>query len=415
MKRKDGTAFFTEHYVLPLENEKGERIGWVSVVRDITEKKRGDEALRESEAKWRSLTENSPDYIMTLDRDGTILFINRTMPDLDRDKVLGTTVYEHVRSEFWPAMRSCFQRVFETGQPDQCEVEYHTVRGGVRCFEARVGPVLREGEVVAITVDSTDVTERKRAEAELRKARDELEERVRERTSELAAINRRLEEEVTERKRLEREVLDASAREQHRLARDLHDGIGQQLIGLRMLAQNLQQGLTARSLAEAEIATEIVQGVQHALNVTHSIIRGTMALGLSDTDLPGALCSLAIEIEDRFGTPCLFRGAESVQCHPEAMKHLYFIAQEAATNAARHARATQIALGLHATGEQVALTVQDDGAGIPDSAASAPGAGLRMMKYRAEVMGGNLIIESIPAGGTLVRCTLPRTAPPKEE
>jgi len=142
--------------------------GLVINARDISDRKRAENALRQSEENWRSVTENSPDHIMLLDRDAKIEFINHTVPDLDRDEVVGTPIYDYVPPEFRPDIEACFQRVLKTGRPDQYEVDYYTAEGEVQSFEARVGPVTRDGQVVGLAVDSTDVTARKRAAERLR-------------------------------------------------------------------------------------------------------------------------------------------------------------------------------------------------------------------------------------------------------
>jgi PAS domain S-box-containing protein len=138
-----------------------------AVGRDITKRKLAEEALRESEAKWRSITENSPDYIMLLDREANIMFINRTVPDLTKEQVLGTPIYDHVPEEYRPVMRDCFERVLGTGEPDRYEIEYHAADGDIRRFEGRVGPVKDSGQIVGLTVSSTDLTALERTNGSL--------------------------------------------------------------------------------------------------------------------------------------------------------------------------------------------------------------------------------------------------------
>jgi PAS domain S-box-containing protein len=137
---------------------------------DITERKKAEEALMQSEAKWRSLAENSPDHIMMLDLDANILYINRTVPDLTIDEVIGTSQYNFLPAEFREIAKECHQRVLETGKPDSYTTEYHTKDGETRYFEARVGPILHNNQTVAFISSSTDITERKKAEQELQQS-----------------------------------------------------------------------------------------------------------------------------------------------------------------------------------------------------------------------------------------------------
>jgi len=130
------------------------------------------DVLRESEVLWRSITDASPDYIMLLDRAATILFINRTVPDLTVEEVIGTPFYDYLPPAGRRTAKDSADRVFNTGQPDRFEVAYHGRDGAVRLFESRVAPVMREGEVVALIVNSSDVTERTRAQEALREAKE---------------------------------------------------------------------------------------------------------------------------------------------------------------------------------------------------------------------------------------------------
>jgi PAS domain S-box-containing protein len=128
------------------------------------------EALGDAELMWRSITDASPDYIMLLDRAATILFVNRTVPDLTVSEVVGTTFYDHLPDVSRGTVKDCVNRLLSTGQPDRFEAEYHGRDGSVRHFESRMTPVMREGEVIALIVNSTDITERTKAQEALRES-----------------------------------------------------------------------------------------------------------------------------------------------------------------------------------------------------------------------------------------------------
>lgn len=146
----------------------------------LTERKKMEKALQESEAKWRSITENSPDIIMLVGADNSILFINRTIGGLRRKEVIGTCVYDYIPDKYKSRVKECHERVLKTGNPDQYETEYQTSEGETLHFDARVGPVRQSGKIVGITVSTRDVSERKKMEKALEKERHGLGERVKE-------------------------------------------------------------------------------------------------------------------------------------------------------------------------------------------------------------------------------------------
>jgi PAS domain S-box-containing protein len=174
--------------------EDGRVSGIQGVLVDITERVLAEEgqrqalaealkvtqALRESEERWRSLTEYSPDYIMLLDRGARILFVNHTLPEISREQVIGVSFHDFALEEYRPVVQACFDRVLNSGEPDSFESVYVDPDGRRRTFESLVGPVLRSGEVWGLTVRSTDITERKEVAEALDRLSHELGERVKE-------------------------------------------------------------------------------------------------------------------------------------------------------------------------------------------------------------------------------------------
>ncbi len=225
-ERVEVTARDGRHYELlsgAYVNSGGTVDKVIEVVRDITERKQAEEALAASKEQWRSLVENAPNLVLTVDHDGRILFINRTLSEDSREEVLGRLIYEFTPKSYHEAMKACIERVFQAGEAATFESKSLDEYGPL-WFTNRVGPVQRDGHVVAVTIVSTDVTERKQMEDALREAHDHLEERVERRTAELATANTRLKEEVEERKRAEEARGDAE--EQFRtLFESTHDAV----------------------------------------------------------------------------------------------------------------------------------------------------------------------------------------------
>ena len=143
---------------------------FVTVFHDISAYVRAREALEHSEALRRSMIESSPDHIMRVDVDGTIQAINRTVEGLKPGDVIGSKIYDYLDERWHAVVTECFERVIRTGKPDRYEVEYDYEDGHVGYFESRVGPVVRDGEVVALTVAATDRTQQYELEEKLRQS-----------------------------------------------------------------------------------------------------------------------------------------------------------------------------------------------------------------------------------------------------
>ncbi|MCP4716667.1 MAG: PAS domain-containing protein, partial [Deltaproteobacteria bacterium] len=147
--------------------------GILVISRDITERKQAEEALRESEEMWRTLTENSPNHIMLLDLDHTIRFINYTVPDLTREQVIGKSSFDFIPADSRQVMVECYERVIRSGKTNQYETKYITAEGETHYFEARISPLLdKDGQVSGFINTSSDITERKRADEALRTAKE---------------------------------------------------------------------------------------------------------------------------------------------------------------------------------------------------------------------------------------------------
>jgi two-component system CheB/CheR fusion protein len=212
---------------------------------------------------------------------------------------------------------------------------------------------------------------------------------------------------VTERKRLERAVLEIGAREQRRIAQDLHDGLGQHLTGVAFMGKVLEDRLAEASLREADDAAKIVKLVNESIKMTRDLARGLLPVVSEARGLMSALERWACEVSELFHVACRFECSDPVLIHDEALAdHLYHLTQEAVNNAIKHGRSKNVAIGLSARKNGGTLTIRDDGCGF-ESVSNNPGLGLRIMNYRAKMIGGSLDVQSLPGHGTVVSCLFP--------
>jgi two-component system sensor histidine kinase UhpB len=216
---------------------------------------------------------------------------------------------------------------------------------------------------------------------------------------------------ITERKRLEDEILRISEAEQRRLGQDLHDGICQHLAGIELMTQAFEQRLSKKSKTDAEYAGEIASRVRDTIRETRLVARGLSPVELEANGLMSALQELAKNARNIFQVDCTFTCPAPVLLESnQTATHLFRIAQEAISNAVRHGKAKLIALELKRLDAKVQLAIRDNGKGFRARTSEGNGMGLRIMKYRAHMIGGTLVIESKPEAGTTVTCSAPAGA-----
>ncbi len=238
-----------------------------------------------------------------------------------------------------------------------------------------------------------------RALASLRRSHQELEKRVRQRTAALT-------NEIQERMRLEKELLEISEREQRQIGHDLHDSLGQHLTATAFASQVLAEQL--KSLPEIGSARHLVKMVEEAIVLTRTLAHGLQPVELESEGLMDGFQELARNIAERFKMSCEFECPEPVLLHDAASRtHLYRIAQEAITNAIKHGKATHISIGLEEKNGTVTMTVADNGIGLSGGVSRSQGMGLRIMAYRANMIGGTFSIERRTESGTRVTCRIP--------
>jgi signal transduction histidine kinase len=225
--------------------------------------------------------------------------------------------------------------------------------------------------------------------------------------AQLRMANAKLAEEVQERQRLERVMLDVSAREQRRIGQDLHDDLGQRLTGIGLMSKYLENSLDKSHRPETAEARKIVSLISETIQRTRELAHGMAPVLTGNDGLWMALSRNSEEISKMAQLDCRF------ECEPpvlitsqEVAYHLYYIAQEALNNALRHAKPSVISINLSSSGPSGTLMIRDDGLGFePDQVVDR--FGRYTMENRAKIIGGTLEINSRMGHGTAVTCTFP--------
>jgi len=212
---------------------------------------------------------------------------------------------------------------------------------------------------------------------------------------------------VTEERRLRNEVVTASEQERQRVGQDLHDSLGQDLSGVGYLAESLAARLAVEGSPLAEDAKQMADLLQKACAEVRAVARGLCPVEVRPDGLLHALHDLAEQTREIYGIACRLECPGSVPIRDlAAATDLYRIAQEAVTNAVRHGEPDRITIRLSARDGTIAMSIEDDGIGLPDERDPDAGMGLRVMRYRAHRIGGVLEAERRPEGGTVVSCVV---------
>jgi PAS domain S-box-containing protein len=342
---------------------------------DISARRAGEDALRASEAMLRSIADSSPDFIAIIDPDLRIRFVNRALRGEPPERIVGRPAIDYAQDpeDFSQRLRG----VLASGRALRFESPGMREDGSEGVFEHRVGPVLDGSRITGVILYSTDITERRA---------------------------------------LEREILEISNREQRRIGSDLHDGLGQELTGIALMLGGLTQTVRRGTMPKATELRELTALVSGAIEQTRTLARGLSPVALDGGGLVHALRALVARVREMYGLDVRFRSRISprVTLDAAATGHLYRIAQESLTNAARHAAADTVLVQLNVRGRRVALAVSDDGRGLVPGAGN--GVGLKIMRYRANMLGGELLIGPRPNGkGTRVTCVVmqPDPSPPE--
>ncbi len=364
-----------------------------------------EDELRLERLLLRQVIDATPSMIFVKDKHGKFLLGNAALAHscgTTAEKLAGKTDADFNRT---PEQIAHFQQsdhdVLSSGKARQIpEEEITQADGQVRWFSTGKVPLFNESGVCDKVLGvATDITEQ-------RQTQKELEQRVAERTAELVSANEKLMAQIEERNRLENALIDISEQEQRRMGQDLHDGLCQSLSGLAFMARSLTKTLEAQELAgPAAEAARLAALIHQSVEASRDVAKGLHPVVMDAEGLVSALHELAARSSGSIS--CRLRCERMVPIADNAVAlHLYRIAQEAVMNALKHSGARSITLSLRLRQNLLSLSVADDGCGMPEVIHVGDGMGVRLMKYRADVIGADFAIGKRKKHGTRMTCLL---------
>jgi len=319
-----------------------------------------------------AIVHDSNDAITVQDFDGNIRFWN-----LGAKRIYGYTKTEALTMNIR-------QMVPKNGEGDALAFLKRLKKGEtVRSFESQ--RLTKDGRVIYVWVTVTTLTDE---------------------AGNLTAVAT-TERDITERKQLEKALLATREKEQKLIGREMHDSMGQVLTGIAVKSKGLELKLRARSPHESADAAEICELASEAIAQTRCLARMLYPVDMETGGLVSALRGLVDSTKNLLNVPCRFRCSKAAPIRdPLVAQHLYRIAQEAISNAVKHGKAKNIRIELTSGKATTTLKVANDGKDLPKTLTKKKGIGLKIMKYRAQMIGGTLDIRRGRRGGTVVTCTL---------
>lgn len=369
-------------------SEDRESVRFLAFFRDVTVRKQAENALQESEEKFRALAEGALVGIVLV-QDGTYEYVNPAFAQITGrtpEALEGRSPEEIVHPADWPTVQKNMEERRE-GARDAVQYQIRLLS------EAGDG---RSGETRTVEVRGSRINYRG--------------------TPALIATV----QDVTEQRRLRREIIQVQEEERRSIGQELHDGVASQLTAARLLLSTLPDHTEEGPVEDRIRRSQKI--IEESVDMVRRLSHGLSPSGLSDGDLSTALAGLAQNtkatrferrrheqaIDEEDPPPDDIDGGrhEFDTLDAETATHLYRIAQEATANARRYARATEIVIRLGKHDGALVLEVEDDGVGF-DPSAVEEGLGLRSMRHRTDLLGADLTVDSAPGDGTLVRCRLP--------
>jgi PAS domain S-box-containing protein len=368
----NGQVVWLDERAVPVTDGDGHMTTLSGVAIDITERKQAEQALRDNEERLQAILDTATDAIITIDHRGIIQSANAATAKMfgyTLDEMIGQSVNMLMPMPRREAHDGYIARYLQSGEKHiigtNREIDARRKDGSVFPSELAVSEIKHLGLFTGIHRD------------------------------------------LTERKQLERDVVETASLEQRRIGQDLHDSVAQELTALNFLARDLADTMRTDPAKAVGLIERINHGLQRSQQELRAVLRGLVPVAVDSQGLMAALADLASTTQEEGKVRCVFDCPHTVSVADNlTATQLYLIAREAVYNAVKHAQAKTVCIAL-AAGRELVLTILDDGIGMP-AVPAAGGLGLRIMRNRAAIVGAKLTIEPAEPAGTLVSCVLAR-------
>jgi PAS domain S-box-containing protein len=407
---RNGRIYWTQQ--APLDDALGHSI---IVTLDITERKKVERALSESEQRLRAVLNQATAGIIRSDTEGKSVFVNQAFCEMlgfRESDLLGKTLWPFTDRDDIEENRRLYDLMMERATPFELEKRFVRRNGSILWVNVSAAPILDEvGRPQSSVSVVIDITERKKAEEELQRLNVELENRVEDRTAELRSANKALLESRGRLQVLSQRLVEVQEQERHALARELHDRVGQSLTALNLNLTIINDQLSNSKTQVNSRLVDSIKLVSEMIAIVRDVMSDLRPVVLDEYGLVAALQAYIGKFENRYGIKVDFSRSHPVIPRVGAAMEMTVlrIAQEALLNIARHAQASQVSLSLKCEENAMLLMIEDNGIGISssDNANHSDGHGLMIMRERAEAVGGSLTISSASGKGTRIEAILP--------
>jgi two-component system sensor histidine kinase UhpB len=352
---------------------------------NLVEKERAMHNLESSEANFRALAENAPDNIYKLDRDGTILYVSRSVNGTPKEQVLGSSIYDYVVEQDCQRLQTAIEKVFEEKSKVSIELLGYARNNEQRNYLVRLGPVENEGKVDSVVFIPGDITHRVQAEAEMK----HLNEKLHHLTQHLETIR---------------------DEEKKKIAMEIHDQLGQELTGNKLGLFWIKQELESKAPEDVDIPA-VIEKIDYLVDLTTTTIQTVRRIAhelrpvvLDDMGLVAALEWHVSNYNENHSVVChLTIDTGNISFGKEFSTAVYRLTQEALTNVNRHADATEAWVELKTMGKQLVLRIRDNGKGIDkERAMKSKSLGLFGMRERIKKWDGSFDLDGQPGKGTTI-------------